>query len=126
MTQRKLFFSYTARLSSNSPRQLRYQWEARKSVCSCMYESGLKTEILLNNSYVNNMDRASFRLLGELGISTPSIVAIQQPSGDQAISLMRSPIQLTGTPPTCGCFTANRLLILYDKRLSSKNELILK
>lgn len=57
------------------------------------------------------MDRASFRPLAELGISPPSIVAIQRPSGDQAISLMRSPVKLTDTPPTYGCLTGNRLRI---------------
>lgn len=36
------------------------------------------------------MDRAPFRPLAELGILPPSIVAIQQPSGDQAISVIWS------------------------------------
>lgn len=58
-----------------------------ESVCSCREEKELKTEILLNDSYVTDMDRAPFRPLAELGISPPSIAANQWPSGDQAISL---------------------------------------
>lgn len=76
------------------------------------------------------MDRASFRPLAELGISPPSIVAIQQPSGDQAISLMRSPVKLTDTPSTYGGLTGNRLrtskTLLYDKHLSLKEEYLLQ
>lgn len=57
-----------------------------ESVCYHTQKKGLKTEIPLNNSYVTNMNRASFGPLVELGVLCPSIVAIQWPSGYQAIS----------------------------------------
>lgn len=82
--------------SGHSPWQLRYQWGARDSFWSRMLERRLKAKILLSYSYVINMDRAPFKALAELGISPPSIVAIQQPSGDQAISTWNS-VYLTDT-----------------------------
>lgn len=57
-----------------------------ESVCYHTHEKGLKTKILLNNSYVTNMNRASSGPLLESGILYPSIVAIQWPCGYQAIS----------------------------------------
>lgn len=86
MTQTKLFFLTI--LSGNSPWQLRYQWEAGESFCSHMQERWLKAKILLNYSYVTNVDKAPFRPLAEFGISPPSIVVSEEPSGNQAIRVM--------------------------------------
>ena len=111
-------------LSHNAPWQLRYQWEASESFSSHTQERRLRTEILLNYSYVTNMDRAPFRPLAELGISTSSIVAIQWPSSDQAISLIWGPVKLADPTWTCGCLAT--AYVLYDKCLSLKKQLTLK
>lgn len=80
-----------------------------ESFCSYTLERQLKTEILLNCYYVTNMDRALFRPLAELGILTPSIVAIQRPCSNQAISLLRVPANLADITSTYGCTVTAQL-----------------
>lgn len=91
MTQTKLFLSYSALVCLAV---LPGNWDIRLGSLSaliCRSGWGLKPEILLNQSYTANSARVLFRPLAEFGISTPSIVGIQRPFGDQAIRMMWSP-----------------------------------